>query len=310
MKKVLLIIMALAVAMAADAKPKQPKELNLRIGTYNVWSHSARKSQIRKGRATEDRNWNNSKQAVAKLITKLNCDIIGMQEVTTICRDDLMELVKGAKGKKYTLWWVDSYPNSTKKNVGNGVFYDRKRYKFEQQEIHYFSPTPDKPTSGWDEKRFIRSALTAVVTHKKSGRKFFFIATHGPLGDIANGHAGRLIVEFEQEFNTEKLPVIVVGDMNADPEMEFYKRMCQHFEDCFVVAKDKCGNIGTFNSAQETDTNFKKSSRRIDHIYVRSTEKGRIEVKNYTVNRDKLQCGNGLHYPSDHNPVYVDLTIK
>ncbi len=309
MRKFLLIMMALLVAMTVDAKPKS-SELKLRIGTYNIWTHSARKSQIRKGRTTEDRNWNNSKQSVAKLITKLNCDIIGLQEVTTVCRDDLMELVKGENGRRYTLWWVDTYPNSKKKNVGNGIFYDSNKFKFEQKKIRYFSPTPDQPSSGWDEKKFIRGALTAVVTHKKSGRKFFFIATHGPLGDIANGHAGRLIIEFEKELNTEKLPVIVVGDMNANPKMEFYERMCQHFDDCFVIAKKKCGNLGTFNGASEIEANFKNPNKRIDHIYVRSTKKGKIKVSNYVVNRDKLQCGNGLHYPSDHNPVYVDLRIK
>lgn len=309
MRKFLLIMMALLVAMTVDAKPKS-SELKLRIGTYNVWTHAARKGKIRKGQATEDRSWNNSKQSVAKLITKLNCDIIGLQEVTTVCRDDLMELVKGENGRRYTLWWVDTYPNSKKKNVGNGIFYDSNKFKFEQKKIRYFSPTPDQPSSGWDEKKFIRGALTAVVTHKKSGRKFFFIATHGPLGDIANGHAGRLIIEFEKELNTKKLPVIVVGDMNANPKMEFYERMCQHFDDSFVVARKKCGNIGTYSGPQEIEDNFKNPNKRIDHIYVRSTKKGKIKVSNYVVNRDKLPCGNGLHYPSDHNPVYVDLRIK
>ena len=56
---------------------------------------------------------------------------------------------------------------------------------------------------------------------------------------------------------------------------------------------------------------FTEFLRRIDHIYVRSTDKGAISVKNYKVNRDKYIMPDGeSHYPSDHNPVVVDLTIK
>ena len=108
MKRVLLLTMAIVIALTAMAKPKQTDEINLRIGTYNVWSHLARESIIRKGLTTDSRNWDNSKRAVAELIKSLNCDIIGMQEVTDLCRDDLAALVRKGKGKKYELWWQNT----------------------------------------------------------------------------------------------------------------------------------------------------------------------------------------------------------
>ena len=38
------------MAISASAAPKKKSdELNIRIGTYNVWSHSARQYQIKKG---------------------------------------------------------------------------------------------------------------------------------------------------------------------------------------------------------------------------------------------------------------------
>lgn len=311
MKRFLLFAMALVFAFAADAKPKQTSdELNLRIGSYNVWSHSARKWQIRKKATTESRNWDNSKKAVAKLIVKLDCDILGMQEVTDVCRDDLKKLVKKSGGKKYNLWWVNTYPEGHKSVVGNAVFYDKKKFKFSNQNIYYFSPTPEEMSKGWDCKRHYRAALTAEVTHKASGKKFFFIATHGPLKKEANGHAGRLLVEFDKKYNKEGLPTIVVGDMNARPGQTFHNNMLQHYEDCFLVAEKKCGTIGTFNSSAGTDKNFTNPNRRIDQIYVHSTDKGKIEVKEYKVNRDKYKIDGEMRYPSDHNPVYVDLKIK
>ncbi len=310
MKKLLLLIAALVAIVAVDAKPKKADAgLDLRIGTYNVWSHSARHGQIKKGRAVEDRNWDNSKMSVAEMIVKLDCDLIGMQEVTSVCRDDLAKLIKKAGGKKYKLWWWNTYPKGHKSVVGNAVFYDKRKFKLSEQNIYYFSPTPEVMSKGWDCKRHYRAALTMVVTHKKTGKKFFFIATHGPLKKVANGHAGRLLVEFDKKYNAEGLPTIVVGDMNARPGGVFHQHMCNYFEDCYIVTPKKCGTIGTFNGAGENEKNF-QSNRRIDHIYVRSTDKGKFEIKNYEVNREKLECGGVLHYPSDHNPVVVDMTIK
>lgn len=310
MKKLTLLAVALLLAFAADAKPKQTDKLDLRIGSYNVWSHSARRWQIGKGAATESRNWDNSKKAVAELIVKLDCDLIGMQEVTSVCRDDLAKLVKKAGGKKYKLWWVNTYPEGHKNVVGNAVFYDKKKFKLSKQNIYYFSPTPEEMSKGWDCKRHYRAALVTEVTHKKSGKKFYFMATHGPLKKVANGHAGRLLVVFDKNYNTENLPAIVVGDMNARPGQTFHNYMCSYFQDAFLVAEKKCGTIGTFNGSGEREANFTLPNRRIDHIYVRSTEKGKIEVKDYKVNRDKATIAGEQHYPSDHNPVVVNLKLK
>ena len=106
MRKFLLIMMALLVAMTVDAKPKQNEELDLRIGTYNIWAHYARKGKIRKGQADASRSWDNSKKAVAELIVKLDCDLMGMQEVSSVCNEDLTQLLKKVGGKKYGIWWL------------------------------------------------------------------------------------------------------------------------------------------------------------------------------------------------------------
>ena len=313
MKRILTFVMVVAIAISASAASNKSGELNLRVGSYNVWSHSARQWQIKKGGTTESRNWDNSKKAVAELIVKLDCDILGMQEVTSVCRDDLAMLVKKAGGKKYALWWVNTYPEGHKNVVGNAVFYNKKKFKLSEQAIYYFSPTPEKVSKGWDEKRHYRASLATVVTHKKSGKKFFLLATHGPLGDVACGHAGRLLTEFDKKYNTEGLPTIVVGDMNAWPghsKNAFYENMTKYFEDSYQIAEKKCGTIGTFNGSKENEKNFKTYHRRIDHIYVHSTDKGKIQVKNYVVNRDKYTIDGAPHYPSDHNPVCVDMVIK
>ncbi len=305
MKK-LVVLLTLLVAFGWG----EAQELNLRVGTYNVWSHLARASKVRKGDAAEERSWESSKRAVAKQIVDIDCDILGMQEVTSVCRDDLAKLVKKVGGKKYRLWWVNTYPEGHRSVVGNAVFYDKKRFKLSQQKIYYFSPTPEVISKGWDEKRYYRASLTTVVTEKKSGKRFFLFATHGPLKKEANANAGRLLVEWDKSYNTEALPSIAVGDMNARPEQAFHKAMCAHFDDCALVAKEKVGPIGTFNSASGSDRNLTLPNRRIDHIYIHSTEKGKFEVERYEVVTKKYEIGGVEHYPSDHCPVVADLKLK
>ena len=309
MKKIVLLAAAFFAFVAAEAKTSESAELNLRIGTYNVWSHSAREGQIKKGTTTESRNWENSKKAVAKQIVDINCDILAMQEVTSVCRDDLAKLVKKQGGKKYKLWWVNTYPEGMR-IIGNAVFYDKKKFSLSQENIYYFSPTPEVASKGWDEKRYYRASLVTVVTHKKSGKKFFLLATHGPLKKVANGHAGRLLVEFDKKYNTENLPSIALGDMNARPGQAFHQNMCAYFEDCYLATENKIGTIGTFNGSKGSEAMLKLPHRRIDQIYVHSTEKGKFEVKKYEVVLDKHVIDGEKHYPSDHNPVVVDLTIK
>ena len=309
MKKIVLLAAAFFAFVTAEAKTSESAELNLRIGTYNVWADSARKGPIKKKRALETRSWENSKEAVAELIVKLDCDIIGLQEVSDVCRDDIKELVKKAGGKRYKMWWENSYPEGMR-IIGNAVLYDKRMFKIEKKAVYFYSPTPEISSNGWDCTKFYRTALTSVITHKKSGKKFFFIATHCPLKPIAKANAGRLLVEFDKKYNTDKLPTIVVGDMNSHPGDKFHQTMLSYYEDSFQVAEKKCATLGTFNGPGEVEKQLSQLYRRIDHIYTHSTEKGKITVKEYDVNRDKYNCGGKTHYPSDHNPVVVDLTIK
>ena len=309
MKKILTLLVALVAICNANAKSGQPTELNLRIGTYNVWADSARKSPIKRQRALPSRSWEHSKQAVAELIVKLNCDIIGLQEVSDVCRDDIKELVKKAGGKRYKMWWENSYPEGMR-IIGNAVLYDKRMFKIEKKAVYFYSPTPEVSSNGWDCTKFYRTALTSVITHKKSGKKLFFIVTHCPLKPIAKANAGRLLVEFDKKYNTEGLPAIAVGDMNSHPGDEFHKNMLSYYEDSFHVAEKKTPTLGTFNGSAENEEYFSLLYRRIDHIYTHSTEKGKITVKEYDVNRDKYNCGGKTHYPSDHNPVVVNLKLK
>ena len=237
MKKLFLFLTLLSTIMVVDAKNPKSTDLDLRIGTYNIWSHQARASRIRKNNAAPERNWDTSKKAVVQHIIDLDCDVMALQEVTNVCYEDLTNLLKKGKGKKYAIWWENIYPEGMRQ-IGSAVLYNKKRFSLSQQKIYYFSPTPEVRSKGWDEKRLFRASLATVITEKASGRKFLLFAAHGPLAKEAKVHAGRLLVEFDKNYNTEALPTIALGDMNARPDGAFRKAMCAHYEDLLALAKE------------------------------------------------------------------------
>ena len=87
-----------------SSKPKKGKKVELRICSYNIWAHYAREGQIAKNNAHPSRSWDKSKEDLVDLIVKMDCDIIGMQEVSAVCRDDINDLLQKA-GADYELWW-------------------------------------------------------------------------------------------------------------------------------------------------------------------------------------------------------------
>ena len=306
---ILAMLLLLGVSFAVGAN-KTPKECTIKVGTYNVWSDGARRWQIKCKNTDQTRNWENSREAVADLIAKLDWDIFAIQESTKVISTELPELVKKAGAKKYNWWFESAYPEGHRSYMtGPGVVYRKDLFKLSNQKCYWISETPTIPSTGWDEVKHMRMVMTAVVTHKKSKQQFFLMAFHGPLKPKAKIAAARILVEVEQAENHKGLPTIFLGDMNAWPDTKFYEMITKHFDDSFVVAEKRCETIGTFHASQEVESFFEQQRRRIDFIFLRGN-KSKMEVKSYDVNRDKYNCGGVMHYPSDHNPVGIVLTIK
>ena len=62
--------------------------VSIKAGTYNIWAPSARKSVMENPETypgvSDQRSWANSYLAVADMIKWLDCDIMGLQEVTNM----------------------------------------------------------------------------------------------------------------------------------------------------------------------------------------------------------------------------------
>ncbi|NJW54455.1 endonuclease/exonuclease/phosphatase family protein, partial [Salinimicrobium oceani] len=100
-----------------------------------------------------------------------------------------------------------------------------------------------------------------------------------------------------RELNKEEKPVILMGDLNLEPDTKEINFLSEHYKDSKKVAEQVFGPEGTFNGYDF----LSPVTRRIDYIF---TANG-IRVKKYAV----LSDSKNLKYPSDHLPVFVKLKL-
>ena len=167
----------------ACAKPKNQKT-TIKVGSYNLMTSDSRVKHISKTLGmSEQRYWCNSSQAVASIISDMDCDIIGLQE---IC--DSIWGWTGDKGFRETMAediknsynWV-LYPNgSTGRNSYNvAIGYKSEKFTELESGIYWLAGIFDRsealPTAPKGSKR---PCVWAKFQHNESGKIFFFFSTH------------------------------------------------------------------------------------------------------------------------------------
>ncbi|MFO8145983.1 MAG: endonuclease/exonuclease/phosphatase family protein [Gillisia sp.] len=181
----------------------------------------------------------------------------------------------------------------------SAIFYDSTRFEVLKEDTFWLSETPGKVSVGWD------AALPRVCTYakfrdKNSRENFWVFNTHfDHIGEKAREESAGLIWKMIQELNSEDLPVVLMGDLNLEPNAPGIKFLSEKLNDSKTIAELDFGPEGTFNGY-----NFNEPvTRRIDYIF---TSKGDIAVKKYAI----LSDSKDLKYPSDHLPVFVLLQIE
>ncbi len=314
MKTLLLLIVALAVALPAQAKrdAEQQTSMRINVGTYNVWGNRQRNSLVNKEKkAPKERLWENSREAVAQMIVDADWDIFGVQEGGNLVREELPGLVKRAGGK-YKWWFQRPDPSISdkedKRSLANGMVWRKDRFKVTNKQVFWLSPTPDTPSRTWKEEkvRHWRFVMSATVKDKKTGFEFIFMVTHCPLTSSVREKCAHLIIEREKQMNPDNKIVILVGDMNDRPEMPYSQIIRTRFDDTRNIAGEKSEISGTMNGAEVRET---PKDRTIDYIYIRGNEL-KYEVISHKVYTDRYMIGDKLLFPSDHCPVGAIIELS
>ncbi|KAJ4344181.1 nuclear protein localization protein 4 [Ascochyta clinopodiicola] len=142
-------------------------------------------------------------------------------------------------------------------------------------ETIWLSPTPEKPSKGWDAGS-IRILTVAVLKHKSSKRRILACATHlDNEGSKSRENSVTIILDtlkrvHKQWSNDSTLPIVLAGDFNSFTDQEAYLGMAQSdfMYDLYkyVPSKRRYGEENTFTGFQpEKD---KDEQGRIDFIWL------------------------------------------
>ncbi len=279
------------------------------------------------------RSWANSYTAVANMIKLLDCDVIGLQEVTRMVYKTTYQGTSDNKdydGNVHTLnsllpsySWViynannttydGSFPNNTTA-AGLGST-DAILYKSSVLTLNA------KGRAYWDGNGTNRPATWARFTHKASGKQFVFITTHldlpnaGETSDPAfpqRRNVQELITWFAPTYAGD-LPSVITGDMNVDAgdiAGNYSSLVSGQWKDVYDTLNEWGALSYTDQRVKGTMPANKNeegglSSWRPDHVLFYG-----FTPSFYMVGREKLPTANGEdHWPSDHLPLKVVLNF-
>ena len=180
------------------------------------------------------------------------------------------------------------------------VFYNTRQLELLEEQTFWLSETPEVPSKGWD------AALNRVCTygkfrHRPSGREFYLFNTHfDHVGEAARKESVGVILRQMARVNTAGLPVVLMGDLNLEPDSAPIRQLAASMDDAHALAGQAAyGPPGTFNGFDCTQP----VTRRIDYIFIGP---GSFTVRSHAI----LSEFTGSGFPSDHFPVMARLEFS
>ncbi|HMB98726.1 MAG TPA: endonuclease/exonuclease/phosphatase family protein [Balneolaceae bacterium] len=241
-----------------------------------------------------ENRWDNRKDHAAGLLRFYEPGIIGTQEALKHQLDYLNNHLE-----EYTYVGV-AREDGAREGEYSAIFIDTTRFKIDKEQTFWLSETPEIPSTGWDAN-IKRVCTFALLENRESGNKFYVFNAHlDHRGEKSRMQSVKLIwKKVEERTGSSKYPVIVMGDLNAEPGDDPIAFLNQHLNDAYKISEEPpYGPVGTFNSFDVE----KPAERRIDYIFV-SDE---FSVKKYA----SISDSKNSRYPSDHFPVYAELDLE
>ena len=257
---------------------------NLKVMTYN----------IRLNVASDGENaWTHRKEFLTNQIQFFSPDVMGIQE-------GLPSQIKYMRDALANYDMIGHGRDGGDNGEYSAIFYNTNKVKVEKDSTFWLSETPEQHSKSWDAA-IERICTYGLFTDLESLEKVWIVNTHlDHVGQQSRVNSMKLIEEHIKTINSENYPVIIMGDLNVESDNELISNLKQDYVDTKAASKLKFGPTGTFNGF-----NFNKAvKRRIDYIFVSKSPE--IEVKKYAV----LSDSKDLKYPSDHLPVFVQLSLK
>lgn len=284
MKNVLLLL-ALILVFLGSCKT-QPKETDIAVMTFN----------IRLDTESDSTNaWSHRKENVGTMLRYYSPDILGTQEVLHNQLQDLRKMLPG-----YNSVGVG---RADGKEAGEycALFFNEQKFALINSATFGLNEHPEKiGEKGWDAA-CERIVTWCILKEIETGAQIAVFNTHfDHMGEVARRESAKLILKKIEEIAGD-LPVILMGDLNGDPQSEPVQIILSSGElkDSRVISSKVYGPDFTFQDFWRLPENEREL---IDFIFVKD--------KNITVEKYRIIDDFASGYLSDHNPVEVYLTLK
>lgn len=241
-----------------------------------------------------ENGWDRRKSAIVAMMKDLKPAVVGFQECSMHQREYILGHCPEYDYVEYLIRRNDknlkSYAAFT-----DPVMWDKSLLELNDWGAFYLSETPDTCSLSWGAAE-PRTALWCHFTHKPTGKGFIFINTHlDHVSEYARKMELDLILDREQIFNPDGLPIVMLGDMNATPKSYPLDRLKAEWKDTRAEAKDSDSKY-TFNG-------FGKSwVGTVDYIWYKGFKRChdfKVVVRKY----------NHVPFISDHYPLRADLEL-
>jgi endonuclease/exonuclease/phosphatase family metal-dependent hydrolase len=197
------------------------------------------------------------------------------------------------------------------------ILYLKKSWSPLQCRTYWLSPTPDKPSRGWDAalKRIVTIAHFKDDAGMDADADVVVLSTHlDHRGEEARQESAKLIVklahEWRNKFTIDRQfppPVFLAGDFNSTPEGVAYQEITRP-ETGFKDIRDLVPKAQRYGNDEITYTSFagEEKQTRIDFAFVLERE-AQVDYQAYAILPNVFDDGVFL---SDHRAVVADLSIS
>ncbi len=241
----------------------------------------------------KDNLWEDRSPHLINLIRFHEMDIIGTQEGLYNQLEDI------SKDLNFPYIGVGR-DNGEMEGEFCAVFYNPDKIVLLEKNTFWLSPTPEKPSKGWD------ASLNRICSWGKfrttEGQEFYVFNVHyDHIGQEAREESSKLLIKKIDEINSEQLPCILTGDFNVEPINPAYKEILK--DGSLKDSKDESkhpshGTEGTYNGFNWDLL----PDRRIDYVFVNHG----LSIKYHGTLTDNY----GKKYPSDHFPVMIKFNFN
>ena len=290
--------------------------IHIRAASYNIRTGNDSSSE-----KDTNNNWKKRKADLSNLVKDIAPDVIGFQEVQS---SQLTYL----KTQLPDYGFVGAFRNGGTSGEATPVAFLKERFTLLRNGTFWLSATPDvvgskKWGDGIEDSGYPRICTWALMADKSSGAVVLFACTHLDLKAGPRLAGLRLILSRLVKLDARDVPIIIVGDMNANETEDSIVETTQYMQDSFLVSKTPpTGPWRTFTgfdwkgdeissaealvryTPEERTANIETLGKRIDYIFSSSN----IVVEAFAIRNDARP--NKTYYPSDHYPVVADLAVS